>query len=140
MDDPVAPCAVSGAAHQWEPHIGVRWRCHLRRHYPDYGGAQVVKSNGSSNHARIALKHARPEMVTDHGEKRTARLIFFFRERSTELGRQADYLEKVCCDNGRTDLLRTPSGNLTQGHGFVPSERKVFENGVVMPPVEVVRE
>ena len=140
MNDSVAPRAIGGAAHQREPHICVCRRCHFRRHYPDDGGAQVIKSNGAANHGGVALKNARPKSIADDREEWTARFIFFFGERSTELGSQPDYLEKVCRDDRRTDFLGAASGNIAQGDGFVPSQRKIFENGVVMPPVEIVRQ
>ena len=91
----IHPCGIVAAPHQGEPGVGILGRGHLWRHHSDNGENRVVKSNGVSNYARVAIEYALPKSITDYHDRGRADFVFIFAENSAASRGHTDDFEKI---------------------------------------------
>src|SRR6202011_1731954 len=81
---------------------------------------------------------ASPQSIADYDNRRRAGFVLIFSKRSADLRPQADYAEEISRHCRTGDAFRIPAGNAAQVSRFLVSGSKMFENGVIFLPVEIV--
>ena len=135
---PIHPCRIVAAPHYRKPRVAVLRRSHLRRHHADDGEILIVQIDRATNHTRIAIECALPETIADHDDWRRAHFIFVFAESAADFRRQANDIEKISSDRSARHPFRFATRNAAQISRFLVCGGEMFEDRIVVSPVEVV--
>ncbi len=125
---------------QGSPELGARGpegrELEPARHHSDHDVRLAVEGDGAAHDAGVPAEAALPQAMAEHDDARVTRLLFFGRERASELRRHAQKREDVRREAHAVDALRpvvapeVRAPGLGRAHGL--------EAGRVPPPVEEV--
>ena len=133
---PVEPRRVVASTHQRKPGVRILRRGHLRRHHADDGEILIVQVNRATDCVRIAIECALPKTIADHDDGWSADFVFVFAKCAAGLRRQPDDIEKIPCDRRARNALRFAAANAAQISRFFVCDGELFENRVVISPIE----
>jgi len=135
----IHPGWIVAAPHHRQPDIAVLRRGNLRRHHADDGEILIVQINRAPDHTRIAIECVLPETIADHDYGRSAYFVFVSAESAANFRWQTDNVEKIPRDRSARHAFRLATGNAAEISRFLVRGGKMLENGVVIPPIEIVR-